>query len=69
MRWLRDLFSETGNASMIRLLALLAVVGAIGMGFYGIHLNSDLEKLAKLCSVFVIAAFGAKIGQKYLEKK
>ena len=69
MSWLKDLFSENGNASMVRLLALLAVVGGIGMGFYGIHLNSDLEKLSKLCSVFVLAGLGAKIGQKFLEKK
>jgi hypothetical protein len=58
MRLIREMFSESGDISCMRVMSFVALLAAIGLAFTG-HDNSVL--------VFVGAAFGGKIAQKHIE--
>lgn len=66
---LKDFFLENSQASMMRVLSLMAVVAAICLAAYGIYENRDLTGLTALCSAFLAAGFGGKILQKNIEGK
>jgi hypothetical protein len=57
-RWLKDLFSESSDISSMRVMAMIALFASIGLAFTG-HDSSAL--------VFVGAAMGGKVSQKYIE--
>ena len=59
IQWLRDLFSDSSNVSMMRLLSLISLLAAIALAYLG---KDGYE-------VFVISAFGGKVLQKISEMK
>lgn len=68
IRLLKDLFSEKGNISMMRLLSLMSVVAAIVIAILGIcHESVDYSGLTLLCSAFLGAGFTGKVIQKRFE--
>lgn len=58
MKFLREMFSEKGDISMMRVLCLMSMTAGIGLAFTG-HDSSVI--------VFVGAAMGGKCVQKHLE--
>ncbi len=60
MSWIKSLFSEEGNVSMMRVLSLVALLTGCGLAIAG----KDTS-----VSVFVTAAFGGKVVQKLIENK
>ena len=59
MEQLKALFSDSGDVSMMRLLALLVTLAACALAFTG----ADTALVLGMLGI----AFGAKIGQKTLE--
>jgi len=57
-RWLKDLFSESSDVSSMRVMCMIALLTSIGLAFSG-HDSSAL--------VFITAAMGGKVSQKYIE--
>ena len=60
MRLFKELFGETGDMSMMRLLCFISLIAGIILAFTG-HDSSVM--------IFVTAAFGGKTAQKYIETK
>jgi hypothetical protein len=58
---------DTADVSAMRVMALISLLSAIGMAFYGIAANKDLSALSILCGIFVSAAFAGKVLQKNKE--
>jgi hypothetical protein len=58
MKHIREMFGETGDLSMMRVLCFMSMCTAIILAFMG----KDTDVL-----VFVGAAFGGKVGQKIIE--
>ena len=61
MKFIRDLLSEKGDVSMMRVMALISLCVAAGLAIAGHDIGSVM--------VFITAAFGGKVGQKALENK
>lgn len=68
-QWLKDLFSDSGSVSMIRVLSLICVTTASGIAIHAISIKSDLNATSILCGVFLGAGLGAKVTQKSMESK
>lgn len=60
MKYIKGLFSEQGNTSLMRVMALLSLVAGIVLAFLGKN-----ESVATL----VCAAFGGKALQRFIEAK
>lgn len=60
MSFLKNLFSENGSISMMRLLSLISLL----IGGYLALSGKDT-----CVSIFVLAAFGGKVAQKVVEAK
>jgi len=58
-RILFELFSETGELSCMRVMAMIALLSAIGLAYLG---KNDCVP------VLITAAFAAKVTQRYVEK-
>ncbi len=58
MKWLRSLFSEEGDVSMVRLMALIGLLTGCYLAIKGEN---------TCVTVFVTSAFSAKIIQRHLE--
>jgi hypothetical protein len=69
LKFLKDMFSESPEVSEMRVMALLALIAAAGIAFYGLHLGKDPSNLASLCGAFVGPAFIGKAWQRGREKK
>lgn len=69
MKLFHDLLNEDSKMSMVRLMGLICVTCACGLGIYGIINNRDLVGLAALCAAFIGPAFAGKVAQKYMEKE
>lgn len=68
MKFVKELFSESGDVSMIRVMSLLCCLSAVGIAIHGINRNViDYEGLSFLCGTFLSAAFAGKILQKNKE--
>lgn len=67
--WLVQLFSSNSVVSAMRVMSLICVVSAVGLGWYGILENRDLVALSVLCGTFLTAAFTGKVAQKAQENK
>lgn len=63
------LFSENSEVSMMRVMSMLSLSAGIVIGAYGLCTNKDMSALSMLCGVFVGAAFGGKVGQKFAERE
>lgn len=59
MKYIRELFGETGDLSCMRVMAMIALLSAIALAWSG---KNDCV------SILVVAAFGAKVTQRYIEK-
>ena len=68
MSFILALLSEDSKISTLRLMSLLSLFVGAGIAIYGISNSKDLTGVAEVCSVFVVSAFGGKIGQKWMEK-
>jgi len=70
MRFLKDLLSESGRVSMMRLMSLLSLLASIAIAIIGLNKPIvDYSGLSLLCGAFLSAAFGGKIAQKSIEVK
>jgi uncharacterized membrane protein len=68
-QFLRDLFSENGNISMMRVMSLLALSAGIAIAVIALSkpIAVDYSGVSMLVSVFLGAAFGGKVMQKRIE--
>ena len=70
MKFLRDLLSDSGRVSMMRLMSLLCCLAAIAIAIIGLNRPTpDYSGLSLLCGAFLSAAMGGKIAQKSIEAK
>jgi hypothetical protein len=69
MQWIRDLFDQKSTVSSLRVMSMMCIVSACGMGITAIYRNSNLSEAAVLCGVFLGAGFGGKVTQKITEVK
>ena len=68
LNWLKQLFSDSGTVSMVRVLSFMCVITASLLAFIGIYAaNRSLESIAVLCGTFLGAGLGAKVMQKGIE--
>lgn len=67
--FLTEILKERGDLSSMRLMSLFSLFMGALIACYGIYENKDLTGTAALVSIFVVAAFGGKIGQKITENK
>ncbi len=68
MKWIKDLFSEKSDVSMLRLMSLICCLAAIGIAIHGINRPVvDYSGLTMLCGAFLSAAFIGKVTQKKVE--
>ena len=58
MKYIKEIFAETGDLSMMRVLCFMSMCTAIVLAFQG----KDAEVV-----IFVGAAMGGKVTQKYIE--
>lgn len=68
-QWLKDLFSDSGSVSMVRVLSFICVVTASGVAIHAVTVGSNLDSVSVLCGTFLGAGLGAKVGQKMVEAK
>lgn len=68
-QFIKEMFSETGNISMIRVLSFICVTTAAVIAFHAISVGSDLSATSVLCGVFLGAGIGGKVAQKVSELK
>jgi uncharacterized membrane protein YfcA len=68
-KFLKSLFSENSDVSSVRVMSMVSLLIAGYIGVYGLTTKADLDGLAMLCGVFLTAAFGGKVGQKFVETK
>ena len=64
-----SLLSEDSKISSLRLMSILCVLGALGIGAYGIAHGKDLIGLAALVTAFLGPAFAGKVMGKKFETK
>ena len=68
MKWLKDLFSESGSISMMRVMSILSLLAGIGVAYVGLSKPVvDYSGISLVVSVFLSAAFGGKVMQKRIE--
>jgi hypothetical protein len=67
--WLHQLFSDSGTVSMVRVLSLLCVLAATGIGLKVAAVNGNMSDAAILVSAFLVPAFGGKVWQKSVENE
>jgi len=58
-KFLLELFGEAGDISCMRVMAMIALLSAIGLAYLG---KNDCVP------VLITAAFAAKVTQRYIEK-
>lgn len=66
---IKKLFSENSDVSCMRLMAIVSLTIGGALAFVGLLQDRDLGSLAALCGVFVGAAFGGKVTQKFAETR
>jgi len=69
MRIIRELLSDRGEVSCMRVMSLFSLAIGAMIACYGVYRGKDLSGLAQVCGVFVGAAFAAKTAQKFAEKE
>ena len=63
MKFIKDLLSERSNASMMRLMSFIVCITACYIAI------RDGQQSFGLVGVLLSTSFGAKVGQKFAEKK
>lgn len=66
-KFIKELLSDSGSVSAVRLMALGSLLVGAAIGLYGVYMGKDLSGVAQVCGVFVGGAFAAKVGQKFME--
>ncbi len=70
MNFLKSLFSEKSEVSMVRVMSLLSLLTAICIAIAGMLKSTpDYSGLSMLCGAFLSAAFFGKVAQKHAESK
>lgn len=69
MKFIKSLLSESSTVSTMRLMSLFALAVGACIACYGVYQGKDLGGVAQLTTVFVGAAFGGKVVQKFGEKR
>lgn len=64
---MKSMFLEGDKISTVRLMSVFSLLMGAGIAVYGISHGKDLGGVAEICGVFVGAAFGGKVAQKYAE--
>lgn len=67
MSFFQKLLSESGDVSCMRLMSLLSLLVGAALALYCLHKGTDIAGATPVISVFVGAAFGGKVWQKYAE--
>lgn len=67
--FLKSMFSEGSEISSMRIMAMISLLIAGGLAVAGMYKGVSATELSILCGVFVGAAFGGKVGQKFAENK
>lgn len=68
MKWVGELFSESGGVSMMRVMSIICVIAAVAIAIIGLNrIPVDYSGLSLLCSSFLAGAFGGKLAQKKTE--
>lgn len=65
--FLYELLKEGGTVSSTRFMAILSLITAIILAFYGLSKGLDPLALSGLIGSFIVPAFGMKVMQKRLE--
>jgi hypothetical protein len=65
--FLGKLISDSSDVSAMRVMAFTSLLTGIGLAIGGLYRGSDLSQLSVLVGVFVGAAFGGKVTQKFAE--
>jgi len=69
MKFIKELLSESGSISTMRLMSLFSLVVGAGVACFGIYQGKDLSGVAQVAAVFVGGSFSAKVVQKFSENK
>jgi hypothetical protein len=64
---IKSALSEKDKISTMRIMSLFSLLVGAGIAIYGIYEGKDLGGVAEICGVFVGAAVGGKVTQKYAE--
>jgi hypothetical protein len=65
---LKNLFSESGDVSMMRVMSLMSTLTACGIAINAVLNNRDLVGTAAIVGTLVGAAFAGKVMQKGKEE-
>ncbi len=67
--FIKQLFSDSGDISMMRVLSFICVITASFIALRAVSVGSDLNAAAVLCGVFLGAGISGKVVQKVTEVK
>lgn len=67
--WLSKLFAENSDVSWTRVAGTFCVLAATGIAFYTLAKGCSLDGSSTTIGLFLGAAFGAKVSQKFAEVK
>lgn len=68
MDFIKQLFSDGGSVSMMRVMSIICCIASIILAIIGLNRTPiDYSGLSLLCGAFLSAAFGGKIMQKRIE--
>jgi len=67
-QFFKELLSDAGSTSMTRFLSLVCVFSAVSISLTVVYKGQPLDSAVGLVSVFLAAAFGGKVAQKFAEK-
>lgn len=67
MNFLSKLFSDSGDVSAMRIMSMFSLAVGASIAFISLYKNNQVGEAAPAIGIFVGAAFGGKLGQKYME--
>lgn len=66
---MKEMFSESGDISMMRIIAFICVITACGVAIAGLAMDKDINAIAMLCGTFLGAGITGKVVQRSIEVK
>lgn len=69
MNFFQRLLSDDSDVSCMRLMSLISLFIGGSIAYVSLFENRDLSEASPTIGVFVGAAFGGKVWQKYAERK
>ena len=69
MRFWEHMFAENSEISCMRVMSFLSLLIGATIAYYSLFKGRDLAEAAPTIGVFVGAAFGGKVTQKFAEMK